>query len=223
VNPAPRPEPIRATQRRAKRRYTPPRLATVVERLGTKSRIESYRTLNAKNGNVVEALFGEAKAAFAASRDRLSALDAKAATLIGIVTTGFGAIALLGDPSHSPSRGVWMAVALIALATGFFLALASMAPQPAPYPALSNYNLLETVTNPANEARVKFEITEAWMRDTNENLLKAHQKGQLLLASIVALVVALSSLGVNYIVAKEKPEAAVRVIFGTPQPVPSTR
>ena len=38
--------------------------------------------------------FDEGKALYNLARDRFKALDGKAATLIGIVTTGFGAIAV---------------------------------------------------------------------------------------------------------------------------------
>ena len=202
-----------------RRRHVPLRLATPEERLKRKRQIEAaYARLNAKNGNVVEALFIEAKAAYAVSRDRLTALDGKAATLIGIVTTGFGVIALLGDPTKTPAKGFWMITALAALAVAFALALASLAPQPTPYPKLSDYNTLELVSNPANEARLKLELTEAFLRDMIENSNRGYEKSRLLLFAIGALTVALLALAANYIGSGEKPTPSVRVIFSTPQP-----
>jgi hypothetical protein len=202
--------------RRRRRTYG---LAKPEVRLAHKERIESrYSSLTAKNANVVEVLFIEAKSAYASSRDRLTALDGKAATLIGIVTTGFGAIALLGDPSKMPSRGVWTVAALAALAAAFGLALASLAPRPAAYPALSNYNVLELVINPSNEARVKFDLTEAWLRDAQQNAAAGRKKSLLLKLSIAALVAALLALATNYILSGEKPTPSVRVIFDSPAP-----
>jgi hypothetical protein len=117
-----------------------------------------------------------------------------------------------------PARGIWMGLALVALAIAFGFALASLAPQASTYPKIAVYNVLELVANPANEGRVKFDLTEAWLRDTQQNYERGREKGARLIISIGALVAALLFLATNYLVSGDKPTPSVRIIFASPPP-----
>jgi hypothetical protein len=199
-------------------------LATLQERVDTRDRIETrYAALIDTGGKPVDVLFDEAKDAYDAGRERLKGLDAKAGTLIGIVTTGFGAIAILGDPSKTPKHGAWLTIGLVALAVAFVLALLSLVPRTARFPSLSHYALPKTVANPSNEPRIKLDLTEAWLRAGRENERAAYQKARLLVAATVALGIGLASLAANYSIGTggEKPVPTIRVILApdaTPHP-----
>jgi hypothetical protein len=96
-------------------------LATAQERVATRERLEEqYRWLTVEDSDAATFLLGEAKAAFDATRDGIKNLDAKAGTLIGIVTTGLGAIALLGDASKLPPRTGFLYIGLGFLTVSLF-------------------------------------------------------------------------------------------------------
>lgn len=190
-------------------------LATLEERQKTRERIETkYRRLRDPHGAPVDVLFAEAKAAYDAGRDRLKQLDAKAGTLIGIVTTGFGAIALLGDPSKMPKNGVWLSLGLVALAIAFAFALFSLVPRTSEFPSLSDYVLPSTVANPSNAPRIKLDLTEAWLRAGNQDDRAAFAKARLLILATAALGIGLGALAANYSIGKDgqKPVPTIRVI-----------
>jgi len=83
----------------------------------TRERIETgYPGLHPTNTATVDLLYTEAKSRYDANRERSKTLDGKAGTLITIITTGFGAFAILGDPakigttttcSRSPLPSFW--------------------------------------------------------------------------------------------------------------------
>jgi hypothetical protein len=134
-------------------------LASAQVRADTKTRIEtSYASLNAHNGDATELLLEQARAVYDLARDRFKTLDGKAGTLIGIVTTGFGALAILGDPTKVPSHGVWIVLAMIALGFGFICALSSLVPRGSQNPDLSPYLWRDTVANNANVPRIRFDL-----------------------------------------------------------------
>jgi hypothetical protein len=198
-------------------------LASLPERVATRRRIEAdYAQLVQPDGKPVDVLYEEAKRAFDAGRERIKNLEAKAGTLIGIVTTGFGAIALLGDPTKVPSHGLWLGIGLVALAVAFVCALLSLAPRPVRFPSLSHYALPNTVANVDNEPRIKLDLVEAWLRAGLADERTSFEKARLLAASTILLAIGLFALGANYSIKDgEKPTPTIRVILApnaSPQP-----
>lgn len=191
-------------------------LATLPERIDRRHYLEKeYGRLLDPKGSPVDVLFTEAKAAYDANRERLKVLESKAGTLIGIVTTGFGAIALLGDPSKTPKSGWWLTIALLALAIAFTTALWSLRPGTSDVPSLSHYLLVETVANPSNAPRIKFDLAVAWVRDARQLEQKGFAKSRLVLISTAALGIGIGALAANYATATggEKPSPTIRVIL----------
>jgi hypothetical protein len=197
-------------------------LASLPDRVNTRHRIETdYARLTDAEGKPVDVLYDEAKRAFDAGRERIKQLEAKAGTLIGIVTTGFGAFALLGDPSKVPKNGFWLALGLVAFGIAFLAALLSLAPRPVRFPSLSHYLLPRTVANSDNEPRIKLDLTEAWLRASLADERTGFVKARLLIFATIALGVGLFALGANYsIPSGEKPTPTVRVIL-EPQTSPT--
>jgi|GEM_PF-6715859 hypothetical protein len=199
-------------------------LATPDERADTRERIErDLVRLRDPKGSPIDVLYAEAKASYDAGRERLKQLEAKAGTLIGIVTTGFGAIAILGDPSKTPKNGIWLSIGLIALAIAFMCALLSVRPSLSDFPSLSHYVLPETVANPSNAPRIKYDLTEAWLRDARTGERLAFTKARFLVVSTAALGVGLGALAANYSIGgdEHKPVPTIRVITvpeTSPQP-----
>jgi hypothetical protein len=190
-------------------------LASEAERYKTKQTLDGYAGLTQQDGDAAEFIFRESKSAYDLARDRLKILDGKAGTLIGIVTTGFGAIAILGDPARVPSHGFWLYVSLFFLAVAFVFGLLSLAPRGANSPDLSYYVLDEILHNPANTVRIKFDLAQAWLRDAASVEFASIVKGSRLLAGTVALFFGIIALAVNYITAApgEKPVPTIKVIL----------
>lgn len=178
-----------------------------------------YPGLHPVNGAAVDLLFDESKAKYDAGRERWKALDAKAGTLITIVSTGFGAFAILGDPAKLGSNP-WVAAGLIALATAFLVALVAQIPREAQFPDLSHYVSLQMVKNPANAVRIKYELARSWVRDAYANDRACVSKARLLYVSTILLGIGLAALTLNYTLppAAQKPIPTIRVIV---QPSPS--
>ena len=178
-----------------------------------------YPGLHSKNTAVVDLLFDEAKSKYDAGRERSKALDAKAGTLITIVTTGFGAFAILGDPGKL-GTGPPVVVGLLALGFAFVMALLAQLPRDVFFPELSLYVSLPTVTNPANAVRVKYELTRSWIRDAAVNDRTSLAKKRLLNMSTTALGVGLAALAVNFAfpISGAKPLPTFQVIVTTPAP-----
>jgi hypothetical protein len=182
----------------------------------TRERIETgYPGLHPTNTATVDLLYTEAKSRYDANRERSKTLDGKAGTLITIITTGFGAFAILGDPAKIGTTTTWVIVGLFAFAAAFVLALVAQRPSDVQFPNLSVYVNLGVVTNPANAIRVKYELTRAWLRDAEQSNRSTLVKGRLLNAATAFIGIGLASLTLNYIFASpgEKPVPTVRVIL----------
>jgi hypothetical protein len=202
------------------------KLASAELRADTKNRIETtYATLNAQNGDTVDLLLQQARDVYDLARDRFKTLDGKAGTLIGIVTTGFGALAILGDPTKVPSHGAWIVLAMTALGVGFLCALSSLVPRGSQNPDLSPYLWRETVENAANAPRIRFDLAAAWVRDAAAVDEATIVKGRWLFAGAAALFVAIIALVINYALATpaEKPTPTLRVILQSPMPAEGVR
>jgi hypothetical protein len=202
------------------------KLASAKYRAETKRRIEAdYATLNAHNGDATDLLLREAHAVYDLARDRFKSLDGKAGTLIGIVTTGFGALAILGDPNKVPSHGAWIVLAMLALGAGFLCALKSLVPRGSQNPDLSPYLWRDTLQNNANVPRIRFDLAAAWVRDAASVELATIVKGRWLLAGAIALLIAIVALVINYALATpaDKPAPTIRVILQSPVPAEGVR
>jgi hypothetical protein len=198
-------------------------LASAEERIKTRERLEEqYRWLTADNGDAVTFLLGEAKAAFQATSDGIKNLDTKAGTLIGIVTTGLGAIALLGDASKLPGRTPFLFVGLGFLTVSLFAAVLALPTRGLPVPRLSNYALLSTLAVKDNRARIQFELIETWLRDTRRAEAIAGGKARLLLVAAFTIVLGVLSLTLNWTLGVEtrvpSEPATVRLIPASPPP-----
>jgi hypothetical protein len=197
------------------------KLASAKFRVDTKDRLESkYATLNAHNGEATDLLLQQARSVYDLARDRFKGLDSKAGTLIGIVTTGFGALAILGDPTKVPAHGAWIVIAMIALGVGFLCALSSLVPRGAQNPDLSPYLWRDTLQNNANVPRIRFDLAAAWVRDAAAVEAATIVKGRWLFAGAAALFVAIIALVINYAIATptDKPAPTIRVILQSPVP-----
>lgn len=202
------------------------KLASAQRRVDTKRRIETnYSTLNARNGDATDLLLQQARAVYDLARDRFKVLDGKAGTLIGIVTTGFGALAILGDPNKVPSRGPWIILAMGALGTGFICALISMLPRGAQSPDLSPYLWRDTLQNNANVPRIRFDLAAAWVRDAASIEIATMAKGRWLFAGAITLLIAIAALLINYTIATpaDRLTPTVRVILQSPAPLEGVR
>ena len=180
-----------------------------------------YPGLYSNDNPAVDLLFTEAKAKYESGRDRYKALDAKAGTLITIVTTGFGAFAILGDPGKL-GPNVWVVIGLIALAIAFIFALISQLPRPVYFPELSMYVQLALVKKAENAVRIKYELTRIWVRDADANDRACIAKARLLNISTTLLGVGLAALTLNYTLppANQKPVPTIRVLLASPTPTP---
>ncbi|GAC1312166.1 MAG: hypothetical protein NVS2B3_18130 [Vulcanimicrobiaceae bacterium] len=190
-------------------------LASLDARIETKKRIEAdYASITVASEKTVDVLLEQSRAAYDLVQARLTALDGKAGTLIGVVTTGFGAIALIGDPSKIPTHGVWLVLALLALGVAFVAALCSLAPRGAQNPDVSAYLLAVTASDANNASRIKFDLAEAWVRDAAVLEHATIVKGRRLLTGTLALFFGVATLAVNYLSASpgEKPVPTFRVI-----------
>jgi hypothetical protein len=194
--------------------------STVPERRDTlKDLMHRYGAFSAATTPTVDALLAEVKTAYDLSRDRIKAIEAKATTLIGIVTTGLGALAILGDPTKVPSRGVWLAAALVAFAVAFMTALLAIAPRASEYPDLSLYALRSTVMDATNAARVKFDFSQQLLGSVLDNNRASFIKGKLVVSGTALLGVGLAALILNYATpGGEKPAPTLNVIVSTPAP-----
>jgi hypothetical protein len=202
------------------------KLASAQYRAKTKRRIETdYATLNARNGDAADLLLQEARAIYDLARDRFKTLDGKAGTLIGIVTTGFGALAILVDPTKVPSHGIWIVLAMIALGAGFISALSSLVPRGSQNPDLSPYLWRDTLQNNANVPRIRFDLAAAWVRDAASVEAATIVKGRRLFVGAIALFIAIIMLVINYAIATpaDKPTPTIRVILQSPAPVEGIR
>lgn len=174
-------------------------LASHQERVDTRIRLESqYRWLTEDRGKPAAFLLGEAKAAFDSTRDGIKNLDTKAGTLIGIVTTGLGAFALLGDASKIPGRTAFLYIGLALLVVALFTAVLALPTRGLPVPRLSDYALLSTLASKDNKARIQFELIEAWLSDTRAAEAIAGGKARLLLVAAFTIVLGVLSLTVNW-------------------------
>ena len=191
------------------------------ERYGVRLRIErAYNALGTENAAAVDFLYGEAKEAYAAGTERIRVLEGKAGTLIGIVTTGFGFITLIGDPTKVLSKSPPVIAALTALALAFAFALASLYPRKIDVPNLSLYALRDTLGDPSNEPRIKFDLIEPLLRAGARNVDVARDKALFLITATILLGLGLLALGVNFMTAKS-PGAltpTLRVITATEPP-----
>jgi hypothetical protein len=202
-------------------------LASVEERIATRERLDDqYRWLIGTEGDAAAFLFGEAKAAFEATRDGIKSLDTKASTLIGIVTTGLGAVALLGDASKLPAKSPYLFLGLALLAVALFAAVLALPARGLPVPSLSEYALLSTLAVTDNQARIQFELIEAWLDDTHRAEAIAGGKARLLLIAALAIVLGAVSSTVNWVSGVTLPAAPVAqpppgVQRSAPPPPPS--
>jgi hypothetical protein len=197
-------------------------LAPIKDRIDTRVRLEKYRFLTDDNGEATAFLFGEVKAGFDATRDGIKNLDTKAGLLIGIVTTGLGAIALLGDATKLPGRTPFLFAGLFLLAVALFAAVLALPTRGLPVPRLSNYALLSTLALSGNKTRIQFELIESWLQNTRRAEAIAGGKARLLLVAAFTIVLGVLSLTVNWALGVEHPApgepTAVRLLQGTPAP-----
>jgi hypothetical protein len=198
-------------------------LATDQEKADTLARITTgYPGLLGAPSATVDLLYAEAKSKYDAGRARSQALDAKAGTLITIITTGFGAFAILGDPAKL-GLSAWIVLGLVAFAAAFILALVAQVPRDVQFPEVSMYASLALVKDPRNSIRVKYELTRSWLRDADANDRAGFAKRRLLNFSTALVGVGLAALTLNYTLAPsgEKPVPTVRVIL-EPTSLPTT-
>ncbi len=198
-------------------------LATFSERSDTRKRLEQqYRWLTVDESDATAFLLAEAKAAFDATRDGIKSLDAKAGSLIGIVTTGLGAIALLGDASKVPDRTPFLYFGLFLLAVALFAAVLALPTRGFPVPRLSNYALLSTLAVNDNKARIQFELIESWLQDTRRAEAIAGGKARLLLIAAFTIVLGVLFLTVNWALGASSPAPSqpttVRLLQGSQRP-----
>jgi hypothetical protein len=209
----------RLAEKRVEERLAKERL--VEKRRGEQARIERrFGPLTAKNSATVDFLYAEAKETYATGAERIKVLEGKAGTLIGIVTTGFGFITLIGDPTKVVSKSTPVIVALAALALAFVAALGALFPRRIEFPDLSSYALRDTVANPSNGPRIKFDLIEPLLDAGSRNVDIARSKAYLLIAATVLVGLGLLALGVNFMTAKA-PGAltpTIRVITATEPP-----
>lgn len=195
-------------------------LASDTEKQATFKRIhDDYPGLYSNDNATVELLYTEAKAKYESSRDRFKQLDGKAGTLITIVTTGFGAFAILGDPGKL-GQNAWVGAGLLALAVSFVFALIAQVPRSIHFPELSTYVALDTVKYAGHAVRIKYELTRSWVRDADTSDRACAAKARLLNISTALLGIGLAALTLNYALppASEKPVPTVRVLLSTPMP-----
>lgn len=164
--------------------------------------------------DAIDLLFTEAKAAAEEARGRVAALEAKAGTLIGIVTTGLGAIAFLGDPAKFGRRDGPVIVAVAALGLAFAAALGSLVPRRTGYPSLEPYASNATLYDDDNAPRIKYDLLPRWLRVARENNATSRDKGRLLIAATALLGIALGALTYNFISAEPPLTPTVRVLLG---------
>ncbi len=195
-------------------------LATKEERADTVKRITTgYPGLLGAPSATVDLLYAEAKSKFDAGRERSRALDAKAGTLITIISTGVGVFAILGDPSKL-GVNAWVIVALAAFAAGFFFALMAQVPRDVQFPEISMYATLLLVRDPKNAIRIKYELTRSWLRDADATDRAGFAKRRLINLSTTFVGVGLAALIGNYFLAGtgEKPVPTVHVILQATAP-----
>lgn len=174
-------------------------LASIEERISTRERLEErYVWMTADDGDAAAFIFAEAEKAFSTTLDGIKNLDTKAGTLIGIVTTGLGAIAILGDSSKLPARTPFLFIGLAFLTIALFAAVLALPTRGLSTPRLSNYTLLSTLTSIDNKARIEFDLIEAWLDDTRRADAIAGGKARLLLIAVFAIVVGVVCLTANW-------------------------
>lgn len=163
-----------------------------------------YAAFSAGSNLTVDVLLVEAKAAHELSRDRIKQLETKAVSIIGIVTTGLGALAILGDPHRIPSYGLWLEAAIVALGLSFVSAVLAITPlMLSRYPDLSYYAIPETVGDAANAARVKFHFAQGIISAIHANYHVAIVKGKLVVIAAALLGAALFALIANFWLARQ--------------------
>lgn len=190
-------------------------LASAAFREATRTRLErDYANLTKANKDAVDFAFDESKASYDLTRERFKTLDGKGGTLTGIVTTGLGAIAVLGDPSKIPAHGFWLYLSLAAFCVALVAAVFSLAPRGVANPDLSPYVSPPTLANPDNLARVKTELARAWLRDAATVEHANREKSRRLRIATGTLVIGVAALVANYAFAKpeEKPVPTLRII-----------
>jgi hypothetical protein len=181
-------------------------LATIRERVETRTRLEAtYQALTSEEEGAVGFLFNEVKAAFETTQDGIKNLDAKAGSLVGIVTTGLGALALLGDGSKLPGKTPFLFIGLGLLALALFAAVLALPTRGLLLPNLSTYALLSTLGVEDNRVRIQFELIEAWLQDIRRARAIAGGKARLLLISAFAIVFGVLSLTVNWAIGISAP------------------
>jgi len=199
-------------------------LAPEEDRAATRERLEQrYPWLTAEEGETAAFLFSEAKAAFEATRDGIKNLDTKAGSLIGIVTTGLGALALLGDASKLPGRTPFLFLGLGLLSVALFAAVLALPTRGLPVPRLSNYALLSTLAVNDNKARIQFDLIESWLRDTRRAEAIAGGKARLLLIAAFTIVLGVLSLTVNWTLGVSNPAPAEPTTVRLVQPTTAAK
>jgi hypothetical protein len=181
-----------------------------------------YAAIRADRAAAVDVLYTEAKGGYDLARERNKVLEGKAGTLITIVTTGFGAIALIGDPSKGVQRNGAVIVALTSLAMAFFAALGALVPRRTDYPLLAQYASAEILAKNDNAARIKFDLIGSWLQGQRRNNAAARDKGRLLFGATLLLGLGLGALAYNFSTV-ERPASltpTIRVIL-SPEPSPS--
>ena len=198
-------------------------LAPIEDRVATRKRLEEqYRWLTVEDGEAAAFLFEEAKAAFDSTRVGIQNLDTKASTLIGIVTTGLGAISLLGDPSKIPGRTPFLFVGLALLAVALFAAVLVLPSRGIPVPTLSNYALLSILAVNDNKARIQYELIETWLRDTRRAEAIAGGKARLLIIAAFTIVLGVLCLSANWAIGINNPAPTEPTTVRLEQPTPAS-
>ena len=199
-------------------------LAPVEDRVATRKRLEEkYRWLTVEEGDAAAFLFEEAKAAFDSTRLGIQNLDTKAGTLIGIVTTGLGAISLLGDPSKIPGRTPFLFIGLALLAVALFAAVLELPSRGIPVPVLSNYALLSILAVNDNKARIQYELIETWLGDTRRAEAIAGGKARLLIIAAFTIVLGVLCLSANRAIGINSPAQTEPTTLPLVQPTPASK
>lgn len=162
--------------------------------------------------DAIDFLFTEAKTAADEARGRITALEAKAGTLIGIVTTGLGAIAFLGDPSKLGKRDAPVIIAVAALGLAFAGALGALVPRRTGFPGLEPYAGNAILYDSDNAPRIKYDLLPRWLRAARESNATSRDKGRLLIAATALLGIALGALTYNFITQQPPLTPTVRVL-----------
>lgn len=153
-----------------------------------------------QNGALVDFLVTETKGRVTAVQDAMKGLETKAAAQIAVLATIMGALAIFG-PAGSNRDGptLWIYGALFFTALAFAFDIAVLAPYGSQAPSLEEYATDDSLTAPQSAACLKAEYAVRTLIYARRLARPNTRKGRWLSLSMIALMLALSLLIINYI------------------------